>query len=139
MIRFIQRLLKYTSIKHIDYQLLIDSLETEKFRILCSIEGQTCQYIFRVINENTNTSSHSSKSYFTDSMSSLLSISTLSNTTHHHGSNKTYSSLIQTSLENLDIGSDLRSINCLNLLDFAFERGLHKAKKRLSLAIPFSP
>ncbi|CAF1366046.1 unnamed protein product [Rotaria sordida] len=25
MIRFIQRLLKYTSIKHIDYQLLIDS------------------------------------------------------------------------------------------------------------------
>ncbi|CAF1511119.1 unnamed protein product, partial [Rotaria sordida] len=26
MIRFIQRLLKYTSIKHIDYQLLIDSL-----------------------------------------------------------------------------------------------------------------
>ncbi|CAF4321802.1 unnamed protein product, partial [Rotaria sordida] len=26
MIRLIQRLLKYTSIKHIDYQLLIDSL-----------------------------------------------------------------------------------------------------------------
>ncbi|CAF1250877.1 unnamed protein product [Rotaria sordida] len=71
MIRLIQRLLKYTSIKHIAYQLLIDPLETEKFRILCSIEGQTCQYIFRVINENTNTSSHSSKSYFTDSLSSL--------------------------------------------------------------------
>ncbi|CAF4339300.1 unnamed protein product, partial [Rotaria sordida] len=62
---------------------------TEKFRILCSIEGQTCQYIFRVINENTNTSIHSSKSYFTDSMSSLLSISILSNSTHHHGNNKT--------------------------------------------------
>ncbi|CAF1227027.1 unnamed protein product [Rotaria sordida] len=28
MIRLIQRLLKYTSIKHIDYQLLIDSLGT---------------------------------------------------------------------------------------------------------------
>ncbi|CAF4039185.1 unnamed protein product [Rotaria sordida] len=139
MIRFIQRLLKYTSIKHIDYQLLIDSLETEKFRILCSIEGQTCQYIFRVINENTNTSSHSSKSYFTDSISSLLSISILSNSTHHHGNNRTYSSLIQTSLENLNIGSDLRSINCLNLLDFAFKCGFYKAKKRLSLAISFSP
>ncbi|CAF1530245.1 unnamed protein product, partial [Rotaria sordida] len=137
MIRPIKCLLKYTSTAYIDYQLLIDlnieslfdiqllSLtidETEKFRILCSIEGQTCQYIFRVINENTNTSSHSSKSYFTDSISSLLSIPILSNSTHHHGNNRTYSSLIQTSLENLDIGSDLRSINCLNLLDFAFER-----------------
>ncbi|CAF1305104.1 unnamed protein product [Rotaria sordida] len=123
-----------------DIQLLSLTIdETEKFGILCLIEGQIRQHIFRVINENTNTSSHSSKCYFTDSMSSLLSISTLSNNTHHHGSNKTYSSLIQTSLENLDIGSDLRSINCLNLLDFAFERGLHKAKKRLSLAIPFSP
>ncbi|CAF4209187.1 unnamed protein product [Rotaria sordida] len=40
--------------------------ETEQFGILCSIDGQTCQLAFRVNNENTNTSSHSSKSYFID-------------------------------------------------------------------------
>ncbi|CAF1216169.1 unnamed protein product [Rotaria sordida] len=42
MIRLIQRLLKYTSIKHIDHQLLIDSLEflaahrdyIEKFQVI---------------------------------------------------------------------------------------------------------
>ncbi|CAF3819688.1 unnamed protein product [Rotaria sordida] len=40
--------------------------ETEQFGILCSIDGQTCPLAFRVNNENTNTSSHSSKSYFID-------------------------------------------------------------------------
>ncbi|CAF1459537.1 unnamed protein product, partial [Rotaria sordida] len=64
--------------------------ETEQFRILCSIDGQIRQLILRVINENTNTSSNSSESYFTDSMSSLLSISILSNSTPHHGNIKTY-------------------------------------------------
>ncbi|CAF1516886.1 unnamed protein product, partial [Rotaria sordida] len=39
---------------------------TEQFGILCSINGQTCQLAFRIINENTNTSSHSSKSYVID-------------------------------------------------------------------------
>ncbi|CAF1460269.1 unnamed protein product [Rotaria sordida] len=87
--------------------------ETEQFRIICSIDGQIRQLILCVINENTNTSSNSSESYFTDSMSSLLSISILSNSTPHHGNIKTYllyqltkSSLIQTSLENSDIDSD---------------------------------
>ncbi|CAF5195684.1 unnamed protein product, partial [Rotaria magnacalcarata] len=60
--------------------------ETEQFGILCSIDGQARQLVFRVINGNTN--SNSSKSYFTDSMSSLSSISTLSNSSHH-GNNKT--------------------------------------------------
>ncbi|CAF4117220.1 unnamed protein product [Rotaria sordida] len=55
-------------------------------------------------------------------VSSLPLISTLPNSTHYHENNKTYSSLIQISLENLDISSDLRSINCLNLLDLALKR-----------------
>ncbi|CAF1485955.1 unnamed protein product, partial [Rotaria sordida] len=42
------------------------------------------------------------------------------------------SSFIQTSLEDSDIDSDLRSTSCLNLLDLALKRGLYIAKKRLS-------
>ncbi|CAF0903498.1 unnamed protein product [Adineta steineri] len=61
--------------------------ETEQFGILCSIDGQNRQLIFRIINGNTSTNSSSSKSYFTDSMSSLSSVSTLSNYTRH-GNNK---------------------------------------------------
>ncbi|CAF2040507.1 unnamed protein product [Rotaria magnacalcarata] len=143
--------------------------ETEQFGILCSIDGQARQLVFRVINGNTN--SNSSKSYFTDSMSSLSSISTLSNSSHH-GNNKTdvlyhlakaisddrclldKSSLIQTitnsnnnhhmycsqtSLENSEIDSGLRSTSSLNLLGLALKRGLHKANKRLSRAFSFSP
>jgi hypothetical protein len=60
--------------------------ETEQFGILYSTDGQTHQLIFRVINGNA--SSNSSKSYVTDSMSSLSSMSTLSSCTHH-GNNKT--------------------------------------------------
>ncbi|CAF3599045.1 unnamed protein product [Rotaria sp. Silwood1] len=146
--------------------------ETEQFGILCSIDGQTRQFIFRVINGNTNANNNSSKSYFTDSMSSSSSsISTLSNSTHH-GNNKTdvlyhlskvisddrclldKSSLIQTvinsnnnhhiycsqtSLENSEIDSGLRSTSSLNLLGLALKRGLHKANKRLSRAFSFSP
>ena len=63
--------------------------DIEQFGILCSIDGETCQHIFRVINGNINISNHSLKSYFNDSMSSLSSVSTLSNSTHHHGNNKT--------------------------------------------------
>ncbi|CAF2063744.1 unnamed protein product [Rotaria magnacalcarata] len=143
--------------------------ETEQFGILCSIDGQARQLVFRVINGNTN--SNSSKSYFTDSMSSLSSISTLSNSSHH-ANNKTdvlyhlakaisddrclldKSSLIQTitnsnnnhhmycsqtSLENSEIDSGLRSTSSLNLLGLALKRGLHKANKRLSRAFSFSP
>ncbi|CAF4366640.1 unnamed protein product, partial [Rotaria sordida] len=62
----------------------------EQFGILCSVEDQTRQHIFHIINGNTNTNSHSSKSYFIDSMSSLSLISTLSNSTHHHGNNQIY-------------------------------------------------
>ncbi|CAF3661612.1 unnamed protein product [Rotaria sp. Silwood1] len=146
--------------------------ETEQFGILCSIDGQTRQFIFRVINGNTNANNNSSKSYFIDSMSSSSSsISTLSNSTHH-GNNKTdvlyhlskaisddrclldKSSLIQTvinsnnnhhmycsqtSLENSEIDSGLRSTSSLNLLGLALKRGLHKANKRLSRAFSFSP
>ncbi|CAF5107831.1 unnamed protein product, partial [Rotaria magnacalcarata] len=104
-------------------------------------------------------------------MSSLSSISTLSNSSHH-GNNKTdvlyhlakaisddrclldKSSLIQTitnsnnnhhmycsqtSLENSEIDSGLRSTSSLNLLGLALKRGLHKANKRLSRAFSFSP
>ncbi len=60
--------------------------ETEQFGILCSIEGQIRQLIFRIINGNTST--NSSKTNFTDSMSSLSSISTLSSCTRN-GNNKT--------------------------------------------------
>ncbi len=62
--------------------------ETEQFGILYSTDGQTHQLIFRVINGNANASNNSSKSYVTDSMSSLSSMSTLSSCTHH-GNNKT--------------------------------------------------
>ena len=61
-------------------------LETEQFGIICSIEGQIRQLIFRIINGNNST--NSSKSNFTDSMSSLSSISTLSSCTRQ-GNNKT--------------------------------------------------
>ena len=61
--------------------------ETEQFGLLCSIDGQTRQLIFRVINGNT--SSNSSKSNYTDSMSSLSSISTISTCTTRQGNNKT--------------------------------------------------
>lgn len=60
--------------------------ETEQFGILCFIEGQIRQLIFRIINGNTST--NNSKTNFTDSMSSLSSISTLSSSTRH-GNNKT--------------------------------------------------
>jgi hypothetical protein len=59
--------------------------ETEQFGILCSIDGQIRQLIFRIINGNTSTTN--SKSNFTDSMSSLSSISTLSSSTRQ-GNNK---------------------------------------------------
>ncbi|CAF1254487.1 unnamed protein product, partial [Rotaria sordida] len=63
--------------------------ETEQFGILCSIDGQIRQLIFRVINGNTSTSTNNSKSYFTDLISSSSSsISTLSNSTTHHGNHK---------------------------------------------------
>ncbi|CAF3602276.1 unnamed protein product [Rotaria sordida] len=146
--------------------------ETEQFGILCSIDGQIRQLIFRVINGNTNTSTNNSKSYFTDSMSPSSSISTLSNSTTHHGNTKIdvlyhlskaisddrclldKSSLIQTvtnsnnnhhmycsqtSLENSEIDSGLRSTSSLNLLGLALKRGFHKANKRLSRAFSFSP
>lgn len=61
-------------------------VETEQFGIVCSIEGQTRQLIFRIINGNNST--NSSKNNFTDSMSSLSSISTLSSCTRQ-GNNKT--------------------------------------------------
>jgi len=137
--------------------------ETEQFGILCSIDGQTRQLIFRIINGHTN----NSKTRFTDSMSSLSSISTLSSCTRH-GNNKSdvlyylakaisddrclldKSSLIQTinnhhmycsqtSLENSEIDSSSRSTSSLNLLSLALKRGLHKANKRLSRAFSFSP
>ncbi|CAF1553328.1 unnamed protein product [Adineta ricciae] len=61
--------------------------ETEQFGILCSIDGQTRQLIFRIINGNTSSNSSASnnhsKSFFTDSMSSLSSISTVSSCTRH--------------------------------------------------------
>ncbi|CAF3542077.1 unnamed protein product [Rotaria sordida] len=88
--------------------------ETEQFGVLSSIEGQTYQLVFGVINENiiTNThfkkekGNHSSQSYFIDSMSSLSSISTLSNSIHHHGNNKIHSSFIRTLLKNSEADSD---------------------------------
>jgi hypothetical protein len=139
--------------------------ETEQFGILCSIDGQIRQLIFRIINGNTSTTN--SKSNFTDSMSSLSSISTLSSSTRQ-GNNKSdvlyyltkaisddrclldQSSLIQTinnhhmycsqtSLENSEIDSSSRSTSSLNLLSLALKRGLHKANKRLSRAFSFSP
>jgi hypothetical protein len=50
-------------------------LENEQFGMLCSIDGQARQLIFRVA-DNNNTSI--SRSHLTDSMTSLTSLSTVS-------------------------------------------------------------
>ena len=49
-------------------------LENEQFGMLCSIDGQTRQLIFRVADNNMSMS----RSHLTDSMTSLTSLSTVS-------------------------------------------------------------
>ena len=62
--------------------------ESEQFGILCSIDGQARQLLFRVINGNASSQSSNTRSFVTDSMSSLSSVSTLSSSTRH-GNHKT--------------------------------------------------
>lgn len=57
--------------------------ESEQFGILCSIDGQARQLLFRVINANASSQSSNTRSFVTDSMSSLSSVSTLSSSTRH--------------------------------------------------------
>jgi hypothetical protein len=53
-------------------------IENEQFGMLCSIDGQARQLIFRVADNNNNMSI--SRSYLTDSITSLSTISSLNQT-----------------------------------------------------------
>jgi len=53
-------------------------IENEQFGMLCSIDGQARQLIFRVADNNNNMSV--SRSYLTDSITSLSTISSLNQT-----------------------------------------------------------
>jgi len=60
------------------YCFVILLIENEQFGMLCSIDGQARQLIFRVADNNNNMSI--SRSYLTDSITSLSTISSLNQT-----------------------------------------------------------
>jgi len=55
-------------------------IENEQFGMLCSIDGQARQLIFRVADNNNNNNMSISRSYLTDSITSLSTISSLNQT-----------------------------------------------------------